>query len=239
MTPFQYQLDALAKLHASPSKSLLVQHGTGSGKTLTALLASKDASGTVLYVGPSATQEQVLKEKKKSNVKVDLSTITYEKLVRNPNLINELNPSFIILDEAQRFRNPTTKLRKLFYGINQPKILLSATPVVNRPEDIASLINITANKEVLPENPKKFRELFIGSEEIKPNLFGKLMGIKPGEREYIKNTAYLQKVVAPYIDKHMQKDPTEFPSITQRVIHVLQSKEQKELSEYYTNKLPF
>jgi len=138
-------------------RGLVVAHGLGSGKTLSSLAAGQ-ATGALALV-PASLQENYLKEQAKH--------LTGRKRVQVQSLQKAVNTGVVpptpmlIVDEAHRARNPKSKTYKVLKGIKADKrLLLTASPMYNAPEDVASLVNLAAGDRILPEGTA-FRDKFI------------------------------------------------------------------------------
>lgn len=151
--------------HMKTHDRLLVIHGTGSGKTLTAAHVAKDyfnmnaASNIVIFVTPKAVQVQF----KKSVMSVlsqrpGIYFTTYESLTlflhtlytsRHETFKQIVSHAMIVADEAHYITDKTEKSR-VFYDIfrSADKVLLmTGTPIINgNPEDLlpyARILNPT------------------------------------------------------------------------------------------------
>lgn len=136
---------------------LVVAHGLGSGKTLTSLVAGEAEDAVALV--PASLQENYLKEQEKhrrgTNVKVrSLQGSVVKGGVPKAGLL--------IVDEAHRARNPKSKTYQALKASRSKKMLLTGSPAYNRPEDIASLVNLAAGDRVLPQGAA-FRKRFVAN----------------------------------------------------------------------------
>jgi superfamily II DNA/RNA helicase len=152
-----YQLDAVNEGIAKIKKhnGFFLSDVVGLGKTITATMIVKkllfEIKGEVLVIAPPAIQ----REWKETFKKFEIGTI------RNYNIISygkleDIDPSnyeLIIIDEAHKFRNFKTSRYKELEKICKEKskyrkkvILISATPLNNKPSDIANQIYLFQNK---------------------------------------------------------------------------------------------
>jgi ERCC4-related helicase len=67
--------------------------------------------------------------------------LTYNVVVRDLHLINQQQPDFIILDEAQRIKNWDTKISRAVKQLQAPfRLALTGTPLENKLEDLYSIV---------------------------------------------------------------------------------------------------
>lgn len=178
LKPHPHQIK-LAK-HMRKNRGAVAVHSVGSGKTLTAVIATQcflddNPSGKVTIVTPVSLQGNFVKELKAYGAK-NLSRYefyTKDKFVRayrnNPESFPSTN--MLVIDEAHFLRTDVSKLLGA-YGIRRDKklngaavfilaakrakkvLLLTATPIYNRPSDILNLAAIVRGEE--PMHKKEF-----------------------------------------------------------------------------------
>jgi superfamily II DNA or RNA helicase len=134
--------------------SLLVVHGTGCGKTLTAIGSSQcylDANPekNVIFVGPASLASNFKKEMKKFGVTnpEKYTFYSFDKFMIEAKSKRPVSckDSFLIIDEAHNLRNPKSKksIAVVECAMKADKrLLLTATPFVNSMEDFIPLINM-------------------------------------------------------------------------------------------------
>jgi len=141
--------------------SLLVVHGTGCGKTLTAIGASQcylDANPdkNVIFVGPASLASNFKKEMVKYGVtNADKYTFySFDKFMIEAKAKRpvQCKDSFLIIDEAHNLRNPASK--KSIAVVNcamkaDKRLLLTATPFVNSMQDFIPLINMLHGSQLV------------------------------------------------------------------------------------------
>ena len=153
--------------HINKNDSLLVIHGTGCGKTIAAVIASQcflesHPNKRVVFVSPASLvsnfKNELLKEKVKNIEKYDF--FSYHKflnLKKNKKGFSCKN-KMLIIDEAHNIRskinlkkpNKITMVKAILdcaYSAEK-RLLLTATPFVNSPQDFINLINILHGKEI-------------------------------------------------------------------------------------------
>jgi SNF2 family DNA or RNA helicase len=159
--------------------NLLVAHGTGSGKTVTSVASLLAADRKSLVAVPSSLVgnfSQTLDKIAKS--KPDVQVESVGKIIARS--IKPPQNGSMVIDESQMLRNPGTERTEYFRKLMRPDVrtmLLSATPMVNGPADIAPLVNMLHGKKVLPEGDE-FNRRFVENRQVKPNFLGQDHGNK-------------------------------------------------------------
>lgn len=161
---------------------LVVAHGLGSGKTLSSI-AAQDALGMPSSViVPASLRENYEKERKKhlKGSSPEAAITSLQRVARSGDL--KVNP-MVVVDEAHRAREINTKtysaLKKVLQGADK-RMLLTASPFYNRPSDVAPLVNLAAGEATLPPGRKEFEKAYISGRTVKPGLWQRLKGVKPG-----------------------------------------------------------
>ncbi len=73
----------------------------------------------------------------------DMILVSYATLLRDIELFGDLDIDYLILDEAQAIKNPTTKTRRAVRSLDIPhRIALSGTPIENSTMELWSLIDV-------------------------------------------------------------------------------------------------
>lgn len=247
-----HQERGLAKLEASGG--VVLNHSTGSGKTLTFLTAiqryqDEEKDGKSLIVAPASLVTNIDKEIAKHGLNIDrkrLVAVSYEKAVNMQEELKAQKFHTVVFDEAQKLRNTNTKrhaaLSEVVEGADR-RVLATATSAYNKISDIAPLYNIAAGKEVLPTDPKKFDNKYLDKVLEKPPLMKRIFGAHPKEITKLKNKEDLKKRIQDYADYYdLADDPdaaNHFPSKTEHHIEVEMSPEQHRMYKYMEDKLPF
>ena len=181
VTPLQSQQQRVVDRIQEPDQpGLVVVHGLGSGKTLSAL-AAQDALGTeATYVVPAALRANLEKERKKhltgKKQPADIVSMQNMAVKQKP-----VKTPLLVVDEAHRARDPSTSTyRQLADSDADKTLLLTGSPFYNHPADIAPLIDLAAHDNVLPLDPTRFSAKYIAEKTVSPGLMGSLMGVKPG-----------------------------------------------------------
>ena len=124
----------------------LVAEPVGTGKTFIALAAAAAHGEGAVCIVPAAVREQWLRAARRTGVEVEV--MTHEQWSRGA---RPLPPGLVIVDESHRFRNPGTR-RHLHLApalIGRPGLLLSATPIVNRLEDLTHQLLLFVRDDAL------------------------------------------------------------------------------------------
>jgi superfamily II DNA or RNA helicase len=142
-------------------RGLLLYHSTGSGKTITALMAMYQFEQNIIIIGPKSSKKAFFDDIKK--LELDSSRFKFYTFAKIKKLLKETNIDIlsefsVIIDEAHNLRNETTDNMMIIAALElvQKLILLTATPVINYLNDLSVLINIIQNKAVLPTDVRTF-----------------------------------------------------------------------------------
>ena len=153
---------------------LILYHGLGSGKTITAIAITELYKNKVLVIVPASLRVQWKEELKKMNVKLQkYNIVSYEEFVNllKKNKSYSLKNTNVIVDEAHRIRNASgviaDKIIKLLQQCDKV-LLLTGTPMVNAPVDMSPLINSISGSDILPVTEKSFRDKFYILQSKKP-----------------------------------------------------------------------
>lgn len=226
-----HQQRVLDRIQTQPG--LVVAHGLGSGKTLTSIAAGLNEPGTTTALVPASLQENYQKEILKHVRGAKDSGIDVRSM-QLAALRGEIPKSdLLIVDEAHRAREQSAKIRNTIAHANAARrLLLTASPVYNRPSDIAPLVNLAAGENLLPTrgdfNKKYVQEATRG--------WGALMPWATKE-ESLKNTTSLKKILRQWVDYHPSIG-TDFPDRIDTRVSIPMTKRQTQLHDYAWGKLP-
>lgn len=131
-------------------RGAVLADAVGSGKSYVALAAARAAAAPLVLVVPAvlAGQWRALLDRLSLSGRIE----THERLSRDRRSLGAFAPgSFVIVDEAHHFRNPETRrygaLARLV--VNSRVLLVSATPVHNRPADLLHLLRVFLRDDAL------------------------------------------------------------------------------------------
>lgn len=185
-----HQEKFLRKFFLSNVRGSIVFHGVGTGKSLTASVAthfylSLNPNGNVIFISPpalilnfvNALKQYGLDEKDKR-----ISYYTFEKFTRS-GIINKDKPTLFIIDEAHLLRTEiktdtktdeegtksiVVEQNKRGYAIleaikkTDKCILLTGTPFINKIYDIENLLSMVVKKD--PLDPDNFAQMITNTE---------------------------------------------------------------------------
>ena len=210
---------------------LLVVHGTGCGKTLTAITCSqcyldKYPDRGVVFVGPASLISNFKKEMKRYGITSSKKYTFYSydafMLRYKAGKPISLKNKFLIVDEAHNVRNPEGEKSMILVKAAQDadkRLLLTATPYVNFMTDFIPLINMIYGKRIVGT-----RKQFYGK------YANEWLGAEANDRN-IETFKYLLQDKVDMVDC---KDPQFFP---ERIDHHVDVPMDNEYYERYTNLL--
>lgn len=144
-----------------PARKLLLWN-TGSGKSLGALAAAEAYGQPYTVVGPAAMRPTWRSEQRKYTDKsLPSAILSYQKAMQPDSLPYT---DSLVVDEAQRIINPATaQSQAVQEAARKAKqvLLLSGTPIVNRPGDIAPMLSVLTGNEI---TPSAFESRYFGQE---------------------------------------------------------------------------
>lgn len=238
-SPLQpYQQRVISKIKDPSLPGLVVAHGTGTGKTRTSIEAAKQLGLPTNIIPPAALQANYKKEIQRwVGPQPKNWNIQSQQRVALNGLENNQR-GLQIVDESHRARADSSQLYKaLAKAPAKKRLLLSATPIFNHPNDLATLVNLAANKPLLPTDRTEFNKQFVNPVEKQPSLMQRLFGVKPGITYELKNKDRLKKVLNRYVDYH--GGSTEgFPSVKDETIKVPMGDKQMDVYSSIMGKAP-
>lgn len=156
-----HQIIPINYMKKPETRGLILYHSTGSGKTITALMAMYQFDQNIIIIGPKSSKKAFFDDIKK--LELDGSRFKFYTFTKIKKLLKETNIDIlsdfsVIVDEAHNLRNETTDNMMVISALELVKkiILLTATPVINYLNDLSVLINIIQNKAVLPTDIRTF-----------------------------------------------------------------------------------
>lgn len=214
---------------------LLVYHGLGTGKSLASILAAEQAGGDYGIVAPAALRQNFKKEIEKFTQGSSPEVMSYTGLGMGKTFAKQ--PETLIVDEAHRLRNPQGKATKAI--ANQAAkakrlMLLTGSPIVNSPTDLAAPLSLLHN---MPFTPEMFEQEFITHKKITPGLIARLRGVAPGEKTVIKNEEKLRQLLKGKVDYQPSKTP-EGVSVNEEIVSAPMTAEQEKIQNAIRKKIP-
>ena len=224
---------------ADEDPRLLVYHGLGSGKSLSALAAAEAAKrvsgGEYGVVVPASLRGNFQKEVKKFTRNSNPEILSYSGLALGKRF--QQQPDTVVMDEAQRLRNPgaeSTQGAEEVARNAKRLLLLSGTPITNSPTDLASLISLLDNK---PMSPQDFEKRYIGYKKKFPGVLNWLRGAQWGEEPYVKNEKELRQRLQGKVDYQPSKTP-QGVTVNEELVKVPLSSEQAKIQKAIRTQIP-
>ena len=218
---------------------LLVYHGLGSGKSLSAIAAAEAAKQKYQedygVVVPASLRQNFQKEIDKFTTGSKPEIMSYTGLGLGKQF--QQPPDTLIMDEAARLRNPdAASTRAATEAARQAKrlLLLTGTPITNTPTDLASLLSMLHNKKISPE---QFEEKYVGYKKVGPGWWGWFRGAKPGEKAYVKNEDEFRQLLRGKVDYHPSKTP-EGVNVNEEIVRVPLSDAQQKIQNAIRTRIP-
>lgn len=232
LQPHQQRLsDEAAK---GPLRKLLMWN-MGSGKSLGSLGAAESHGEPYSVIVPAALRSNYHAEREKfTDEETPADVMSYSELAlgKRPQY-----PDSLVFDEAQRLRNQGSASTQAALDMaNQARqvVLLSGTPVVNHPSELATPLSMLTGKRVTPE---EFSKRYVKTRSIRPSFLQRLRGISPGEEEDITRQGELKSLLEGKVDYYSPDRPV--VPVKQEEHEVEMGPEQGSLYQAMWGKLPF
>lgn len=218
---------------------ILAAHGVGTGKTRLSIEAYKKLGLPTDVVVPAALKGNYQKELDKwVGGQPDNLNIESQQGASRSGLKYDNPGGFMVVDEAHRGREYSSQLFKALKQNQASKILLlSGSPVYNKPSDISPLVNLVAGKTVLPENPRAFADRYVQQQPVNPGILARLAGVRPGVEERLNNVPELRKILNQYVD-YQPGGTTDFPTSKEETVNVPMVQQQTDLYNTIMDKAP-
>jgi len=223
----EYQLKAIKYMDSH--KSLLIVHGTGTGKTLTALTTSqcfldKYPNSKIIVVSPASIVKNFEKEMVKygSSLSNNYEFYSFTKFTSDTKKYgcpDGISDSLFIIDEVHNLRNQGERYEQIYNCAKKAKkvLLLTATPFVNNIHDFIPIVHL------LYQNSSALR---LAKRSI-PNVI-------KDEAKAFGNLYYMLKGKVSYLQ---DKDPTYFPTMNIEKVEIEMSNDYyKEYEKSIKNK---
>lgn len=228
---------------------IIAAHGTGTGKTLSAISSFEELKGEgrakrALVVTPAGlrsnflekgvekftdSQGEILSKPKELSEGVEYGIVSYDAFRRRPQeFIDALKPDTIIADEVHRAANPDSKNYKALMSARRevPRFIgLTASVVQNKPDEIVPLLHLTDPDAETYSSKRSFRDAHV---ERRASKTKGIFGGKTYEEQLIRQTL-LKSRVGGNIHYVEDLDASEKPKKVVETIPVLMSDEQLDL----------
>jgi hypothetical protein len=218
---------------------MIVYHGLGSGKSLSALAAAEAAKQKYNedygIVAPASLKGNFQKEVEKFTTGSKPEILSYTGMGLGKKFTNQ--PQTVIMDEAHRLRNPGgAAAQAAAEAASNAKrlLLLTGSPITNSPSDLANLISLVTKKNISPQD---FEKRYIGQKTVHPGLINYLAGIKPGVQPVIRNEDELKSMLKGHVDYQPSKTP-EGVNVNEEKIQVPLTAQQQKIQKALRTKIP-
>lgn len=227
----QYVLD---RFRDNPGRVLLM-HGLGSGKTLTGVGAAEQFGQPYSAIVPASLRNNMRKERSRfTDLQTPADVMSYTTLAKGKPVAH---PDSLLFDEVQRLRNmDSMQTRYALEASDRAKqvTLLSGTPIVNDPSDLAVPMSMLTRKRITPQ---EFTERYVGTKKVWPGFLGWLRGVPRQEEPAIKHEQELRALLQGHVDYYQPEKPT-VPT-TYEDVPVEMSRDQAHLYHDMWGKLPW
>jgi len=218
---------------------MLLYHGLGTGKSLSAIAAAEAAKATsgdsYGIVAPASLRGNFEKEVEKFTEDSTPEVISYTGLGLGKKFKEQ--PDTVIMDEAHRLRNPggaaAIAARDVAYDAKR-LLLLTGSPITNSPTDLANLMSLLKRQQI---SPKEFEKRYIGEETVYPGILNWAAGIKPGVRPVVQNADELKRTLRGHVDYQPSKDP-EGVNVNEERVYAPMSPAQLKMQKALRTKIP-
>jgi hypothetical protein len=230
----QPQQREVADTAKEDEKRLLVYHSLGAGKTRAAIAAAETAGAPYTAVTPASLRPNFEKEVKKwTDRQLPHHTVSYNAVAKG----TVPSSDTLVFDEAHRLRSPdslTTQHAKELADQAKHLYLLSGSPIVNHPHDLAPMISMLTGKDFSPE---EFDNTFVDERKISPGFWGWLKGIPPATVPAMKNEPYFENLLRGHVHYYAPQKPDVDTSEEHYVSDL--GPEQQSLYQGFWGQLPF
>lgn len=240
-TPLKpHQRRVVDRIKQEDQPGLVVAHGLGSGKTLTAIAAQEELGMPSDVVVPASLQANYRKEQKKHTKGQHQPT----RILSMQNVARKREaPSapLMVVDEAHRARESGTRtFQTLSKNKSKKRLLLTGTPFYNRPSDIAPLVNMAAGHQVLPNDQQEFADKYIYQMKTNPGFLARLRGVRPGTTPIIHpgRKKELQNTLQKWVD-YYEGAKEGFPEVETQDVRVPMMAPQLDYYDTMMKKAPF
>lgn len=175
--------------------------GLVSHNSLAGLAAAEAVGGPYAFVSPASLRTNSRKEVERfTNQTNPAAILSYEDVARGKSPGGSFGT--VIIDEAQNLRNPKSLRSKAVADLASRagrKVLLSGTPIVNSPGDLAVPLSILSGE---PVTPAEFESRFVGKERVPRGFWAALRGVRPAYRDAMRDEAGLESLFRGRVDYH-------------------------------------
>lgn len=230
----EHQQRLYNEARTGPVRKLLF-HGLGSGKSLSAIGMAEASGEPYTVVVPASLRENFRKELARFTTgSMPVSVQSYSELAlgKKPE-----NTGTLIFDEAHRLRNAgSLQTQQALAAARKARqlVLLSGTPIVNDPSDLAPLISMLTGKYI---SPSDFSKRYVGKRKIYPSILHRLVGASSGVEPDVANKDELRALLRGHVDYYAPEKPV--VPINEENYVVEMSTEQSRLYKAMWDQLPW
>ena len=250
-TPFAHQTDFnKAMVNTKPGEGQIAAHGTGTGKTFTAIGAFEELKGLgraqrALVITPAGlrgnflekgvhrfttSKAQIIHSPTDIQSDTDYAIVSYDAFRQNPTAyMDAVKPDTLIADEVHRAGNPDGATNKALWEV-RPRVKyfmgLTASSSQNSPADIVPLVQLASGKQTVPwKSKKEFNSRYVRSNPVEGRG---IFGGKQRESHLVRQEELYQRL-GPYVHYVEDLDASQKPAEVDAVVKVEMSKPQVEL----------
>jgi SNF2 family DNA or RNA helicase len=214
--------ERVAQRFKKSKAGLVVVHGLGTGKTRTALATQQAVGGAADVVVPASLKAHWRGEAAKWGAKLKNLTFHSEQGISRSGFSG--TAPILIQDEGHRGRNVDTKLARALGKSPARKLILTGTPIYNKPGDLGVLVNQAAGRKVLAEGAEFERRYLM------PGKIARFFGRKTS------HTGELGRAVKEFVDYH--PGGGDLPKVTERTTTVKMGRQQNALYHAAMGQIP-
>jgi hypothetical protein len=233
LQPHQQGLDDRVREHGP--QHMLLYHALGSGKSLSAIAMAERLGEPYSVVAPASLRKNYEGEYRKfTDGKLPLDVKSYTAIAKGD---APAHLGTLIADESQNLVNDESQRSRAFRDLAaraKQVVLLSGTPIVNRPADLAAPLSILSGKEV---TPKAFNARYVEKTTRYPSLFHRALGLRGEPGIDVKNRSELAAKLRGHVDYHDPGKPT--VPVKHEDVPVEMSELQRRLYRGFLEKLPW
>jgi len=233
-----HQQRVVSRINADDPR-LLVYHGLGSGKSLTAIMAGEEAKQQTGepygVVAPASLGDNFRKELDKFTTDPSAEVMSYTGAGMGKEFKQPVGT--LIVDESARLRNPSAASTAATMRLSQSAkrlLLLTGTPIVNSPSDLAVPLSMLTGDNI---SPQAFDERFVGERDVSPGWLNYVRGVAPGREQYVKNEDELRELLKGRVDYQPPTAP-EGVTTTNETIEVPMTAAQQRIQHVIRQKIP-
>jgi SNF2 family DNA or RNA helicase len=226
-----------AKRRLKNQHGLILSWEVGSGKTLGAIAAA-DQFGSTSVVVPASLRENFKHELKTFKSKNKFEVKSYERFVKDK---EDLSNKTVIFDEAHALKTPDSQRSRSAQKLSRQAkkvVLLSGTPIQDKPSDVSSLVNIAAGHQVLPSSRKAFDEKYLTHIKTDPGIILRTLGFKKRDEYVPKNLNDFAAKAKPYFMNYTPAESSDAPKVRHFNVDVQMSPTQQAVYHVLEKQLP-